>query len=113
MKILMIATALTLIASTAFAEDACFTSIRDAAEASLKSTEYTETLEFKSGQVTNLGGESFIVGNGGYTNTGSAVMVLRVTTPEGSESMIKGKITINEGIVTESKFCVTSVEIGV
>lgn len=103
----LFAVALMLVAAPAVAAETCYDSFDEAAAAGVRDTEFTAHMEFLTGHLFSVPGETLVMEQGVARNEGDVLHLQRVVGSTGSEAMVTSRYAVRGGVMVEDSHCVS------
>lgn len=90
--------------------DSCYGTFDEAASAGVRDTEFTAHMEFLTGHLFGVPGETLVIRGGVARNEGDVMQLQRVVSPAGSEAMVTSRYSVREGVMVSAEHCVFDAE---
>ena len=87
----------------------CFNTYSEAAEFSVKDQMWYDQLEFKTADITTIGGKSIVIKNGQALHTGEVMLVSQTFSPSGSKAVVTSKFKVLQNELIEQSHCVSRI----
>jgi hypothetical protein len=107
----LFAFAFMLVAAPAVAAEDCYGSFDEAAQAGVRDTEFTAHMEFLTGHIFSVPGETLVLRQGRASNEGDVMHLQRVVSSTGSEAMVTSRYTVFEGKMVAVSHCVSGAQV--
>lgn len=105
MKTLALATALTLLATSAVAGEVCTDSFAATVKQALRTETFSSTVEFKTHDFVTMSGRTVLIMNGKVADSGDITHIVNVEGGNGSFTVVTGKIVVVDNKIIFQEFC--------
>lgn len=106
----LFALAFVLVSASAVAAENCYGSFDEAASAGVRDTKFTAHMEFLTGHLFGVPGETLVLRGGVARDEGDVMQMQRVVSPSGSEAMVTSRYSVREGVMVSAEHCVSDAE---